>query len=90
VTIGEVARKAGLQASAIRYYERLGLLPRPARIGGRRSYDRVNPRLPRPGRIRASCWVHDAGGAGVVRPGRRWEAHFETLARAREDQTAGD
>jgi MerR family transcriptional regulator, redox-sensitive transcriptional activator SoxR len=39
MTIGEAARKAGIQASAIRYYERLGLLPAPARVGGRRSYD---------------------------------------------------
>jgi DNA-binding transcriptional MerR regulator len=37
--IGEVARRAGLRASAIRYYERLGLLPAPERSGGRRRYD---------------------------------------------------
>lgn len=37
--IGEVARRAGLNASAIRYYERIGLLPRAARAGGRRRYD---------------------------------------------------
>ncbi len=37
--IGEVARRAGLNASAIRYYERLGLLPRPPRAGGQRRYD---------------------------------------------------
>lgn len=36
--IGEVARRAGLQASAIRYYERLGLLPAPDRRSGRRHY----------------------------------------------------
>jgi MerR family redox-sensitive transcriptional activator SoxR len=39
LTIGEVARKAGLRASAIRYYERIGLLPRPLRSGGQRRYD---------------------------------------------------
>src|SRR5579863_1679667 len=39
LTIGEVARKAGLRASAIRYYERIGLLPRPLRTGGQRRYD---------------------------------------------------
>ena len=37
--IGDVARKSGFQASAIRYYERLGLLPAPSRIGGQRRYD---------------------------------------------------
>jgi DNA-binding transcriptional MerR regulator len=38
MAIGEVARRAGLRPSAIRYYERLGLLPAPARQGGRRRY----------------------------------------------------
>jgi MerR family redox-sensitive transcriptional activator SoxR len=37
--IGEVARKSGLAASAIRYYEQAGLLPKPVRMGGRRQYD---------------------------------------------------
>ena len=38
MTIGQVAAKAGLRPSALRYYESLGLLPRPARAGGRRVY----------------------------------------------------
>lgn len=37
--IGEVARRAGLRTSAIRYYERLGLLPAPPRTSGRRRYE---------------------------------------------------
>jgi MerR family transcriptional regulator, redox-sensitive transcriptional activator SoxR len=36
--IGELARLAGLNASAIRYYEKLGLLASPSRIGGQRRY----------------------------------------------------
>lgn len=36
--IGEVARLAGINASAIRYYEKAGLLPEPARVGGKRRY----------------------------------------------------
>ncbi|HLG98808.1 MAG TPA: MerR family transcriptional regulator [Bryobacteraceae bacterium] len=39
LTIGQVARKAGLRASAIRYYERAGLLPKPQRAGGQRRYN---------------------------------------------------
>ncbi len=39
LTIGEVARKAGLQTSAIRYYEKIGLLPKTQRIGGQRGYE---------------------------------------------------
>lgn len=39
MSIGEVARRMGLRSSAIRYYERLGLLPKPPRVSGRRRYD---------------------------------------------------
>jgi DNA-binding transcriptional MerR regulator len=38
LTIGEVARRAGVATSALRYYEELGLLPAPARISGQRRY----------------------------------------------------
>ncbi len=38
MTIGEVARRAGLPASTLRYYERIGLLPQPDRVGGQRRY----------------------------------------------------
>jgi MerR family transcriptional regulator, redox-sensitive transcriptional activator SoxR len=39
MTIGSLARQAGVRPSAIRYYERLGLLPAPLRRSGRRDYD---------------------------------------------------
>lgn len=38
LTIGEVARRAGVRTSAIRYYERVGVLPEPERLAGRRQY----------------------------------------------------
>jgi MerR family redox-sensitive transcriptional activator SoxR len=38
LTIGEVARRAGLKTSAIRYYESRGLLPEPERVAGHRRY----------------------------------------------------
>src|ERR1700736_6217450 len=41
LSIGEVARRAGLRPSAIRYYERVGLLPRAPRVGRQRRYDRT-------------------------------------------------
>ena len=41
LTIGEVARRAGVRASAIRYYEEAGLLEEPDRVGGKRRYDEV-------------------------------------------------
>ena len=39
LTIGQVASQSGVAASAIRYYESLGVLPKPSRIGGQRCYD---------------------------------------------------
>ncbi|HKH51642.1 MAG TPA: MerR family transcriptional regulator [Mycobacterium sp.] len=38
LAIGELARRAGVSTSALRYYEEFGLLPPPARISGQRSY----------------------------------------------------
>lgn len=54
--IGEVARRAGLTASTLRYYEREGLLPPPARMAKRRVYD---PRVL--GRIRIIQLARSAG-----------------------------
>lgn len=39
LTIGEVAKRAGIETSAIRYYESVGLIPPPKRMNGRRRYD---------------------------------------------------
>jgi MerR family transcriptional regulator, redox-sensitive transcriptional activator SoxR len=38
LTIGEVAARAGIRASALRYYEEEGLLEPAARVGGQRRY----------------------------------------------------
>lgn len=54
--IGEIARRAGLSTSALRYYERVGLLPPPARMSKRRSYDSKVL-----GRIRIILLALDAG-----------------------------
>jgi MerR family redox-sensitive transcriptional activator SoxR len=39
MSIGEVARSAGVRPSALRYYEGVGCLPPPERANGRRRYD---------------------------------------------------
>ena len=39
LSIGEVARSAGVRPSALRFYERVGLLPLPERTNERRRYD---------------------------------------------------
>lgn len=36
--IGELAERAGIATSAIRYYESIGLLPEPYRVSGQRRY----------------------------------------------------
>jgi MerR family redox-sensitive transcriptional activator SoxR len=36
--IGELAERAGVATSAIRYYESIGLLPEPYRVSGQRRY----------------------------------------------------
>jgi MerR family transcriptional regulator, redox-sensitive transcriptional activator SoxR len=39
LSIGEVAKRASIRPSALRYYESIGLLPAPKRVNGRRCYD---------------------------------------------------
>lgn len=39
LTIGEVARRADVPPTTLRYYEQIGLLISPSRVGGQRRYD---------------------------------------------------
>jgi DNA-binding transcriptional MerR regulator len=39
--IGDVAQRAGVKTSLIRYYEEIGLLPAPERLSGQRRYDQT-------------------------------------------------
>jgi MerR family transcriptional regulator, redox-sensitive transcriptional activator SoxR len=39
MSIGEVAQRAGVRPSTLRYYESIGVLPTPERENGRRRYD---------------------------------------------------
>src|SRR5215471_12584540 len=41
LSISDVARQVRLRPSAIRYYEKLGILPMAERVSGRRCYDRT-------------------------------------------------
>jgi DNA-binding transcriptional MerR regulator len=56
LTISELARRAGVTTSALRYYEELGLLPPPARISGQRRYPESAARL-----VAAILLYSDAG-----------------------------
>lgn len=80
MTIGELAEECSIPASTIRYWERIGVLPEPARVGGQRRYsgDAV-PRLAVL-RLAQACGFrldemrHLLCGYGSgVTPPRRWQ-----------------
>jgi MerR family redox-sensitive transcriptional activator SoxR len=77
MTIGEVAKEAGLRASAIRFYEKAGLLPRPVRSSGQRRYDRsILGRLAVLKRAKDCGFTLDEAGQlfnDQGRPRERWE-----------------
>jgi len=56
--IGEVARRSGKAASAIRFYEEVGLVDPPERVGGRRRYD--------PGVVRRLAVIETAQRGGLT------------------------
>ena len=58
LTISEVAKRAGIRASAIRYYESIHLLPPPQRSAGRRRY---NPDV-----LRRISFIQVAQAAGLT------------------------
>ena len=77
--ISELARQAGLRASAIRFYERIGLLPPARRVSGQRRYDHgVLSRLAVIERARQSGFTLDearrlfSGFREGVPPSERW------------------
>ncbi len=81
MTISQVAREVGLRPSAIRYYERIGLLPPPPRQGGQRRYDpAVLHRLALIQGARSSGFTLDevreliTGFADGTPAGQRWRA----------------
>jgi len=57
LTIGEVARRAGIATSAVRFYERQGLLEADARSSGQRRY--------RPGSLRRLVFIGMLQDAGL-------------------------
>jgi MerR family transcriptional regulator, redox-sensitive transcriptional activator SoxR len=84
LSIGEVARRSGLAASTLRFYEKVGLLPAPMRVSKQRRY---NPAIL--GRIKLVQIARSAGftveetrkfisgfPAGTA-PSARWQALAE-------------
>lgn len=84
--IGEIARRTGLAPSAIRYYERIGLLPPARRVGGKRRYgDRVLERLEmiRTGKALGFTLDEIKALADGLAAGDRSTDRLQSLARAR-------
>lgn len=82
--IGELARLSGLPASTLRYWERAGLLPAPARSGGQRRYSQEAVHLVAVLRLAQSCGFTLAemrqllhGFAPDSKPSRRWQVMAE-------------
>lgn len=84
LSIGTVAARAGVAASAIRYYEAQGLIPRGARRGGRRVYGpeilqrlRVIDLAKKAGFTVAETRRLVSGFSRRTPPGARWRALAE-------------
>lgn len=96
LTISEVARQVGLQASAIRYYEQIGLLPRAERVSGQRRYDAIALyRLATIQRARQLGFTLDEirqlffGFRNVTRASARWRVLSERKLRELDQQLRG-
>jgi MerR family transcriptional regulator, redox-sensitive transcriptional activator SoxR len=81
IAIGEIARQAGLSASAIRYYEKAGLLPKASRQGGQRRYGaeavgrlRIIRLAREAGFTIAETRIFVAGFSPTTPPAVRWRA----------------
>jgi MerR family transcriptional regulator, redox-sensitive transcriptional activator SoxR len=95
MTIGELARRTGVQTSALRYYEEAGVLPPPRRVNGQRRYDPSAVRV-----VRVLRFAQQAGftlaeirtlfhGFGTETPlHERWEALAHEKLRELDEQIA--
>jgi MerR family redox-sensitive transcriptional activator SoxR len=80
MTIGELAAESGLPASTIRYWERIGVLPKPARVSGQRRYSADAVQRLSVLRLAQACGFrldeirHLLNGySSGVKPPRRWQ-----------------
>lgn len=96
LTTGELARAAGVAPSAVRYYERRGLLAPPERRSGRRRYPaEAAGRLALIRTAQAAGFSLDevrdllAGLDGDGSPGERWREAAAAKARELEERIAG-
>jgi MerR family transcriptional regulator, redox-sensitive transcriptional activator SoxR len=95
MTIGELALKTGVPASTIRYWERIQVLPTPARVSGQRRYpdDSIHRlavlRLAQACGFRLEEMRHLLHGfLSGMRPPRRWQELAEKKQQEIDSQIA--
>lgn len=95
LTIGDVAKRTGIAASALRYYEREGLIPRADRRGGKRVYgEDILDRLALIGVCKGAGFTVAEiqtllrGVGRRTPPGRRWRKLAEGKLTELEDRIA--
>ena len=80
MTIGDLSEAAGIPASTIRYWERISVLPKPARTSGQRRYSSDSLHRLAVLRLAQSCGfrldemrhlLH--GFSSTIPPSRRWQ-----------------
>ena len=89
MTIGELAAESGMNTSTIRYWERIGVLPKPGRVSGQRRYSPDAVHRLAVLRLAQSCGFRldemrhllHGFGPGVTAP-RRWQE----LARSKQQE----
>jgi MerR family redox-sensitive transcriptional activator SoxR len=95
MTIGELTAESGIPASTIRYWERIGVLPKPIRVSGQRRYapDALHwlalLRLAQACGLRLDEMRHLLHGFGPgIRPPRRWQELARRKQRELDEQIA--
>jgi MerR family mercuric resistance operon transcriptional regulator len=90
LTRGELARRTGVNLETIRYFERIGILPEPARtVGGHRVYDRTHVRTLAFVRSARSLGFTPAEVRAIIElggPGRACCAEVRTIAECHLEQ----
>lgn len=95
MTIGALAAEIGLPASTIRYWERIGVLPKPLRVSGQRCYTSEAVRRLSVVRLAQACGfrlneIRDllhGFGAGVT-PAQRWQELAQCKQQELDEQIA--
>ena len=95
LSIGEVAKRTGVAASALRYYEHAGLIPKADRQGGKRVYgEDILDRLALVGAAKAAGFTVAemktllSGFARRSTPGPRWRKLAERKLAELEERAA--